>query len=89
MCIDPRSLWQTAFVYSLFSRMRYELLNTEMFCRLKEAQLLAEDWRMRYNRVHPHGGQGMQSPGALAGSRLIFCGRSPSWLRLRFRKPVS
>jgi putative transposase len=66
--IDPGSPWQNAFVESLNNRVRDELLNTEMFCSLKEAQVLAEDWRMRYNRVHPHSGLGMQSPESFAGS---------------------
>jgi transposase InsO family protein len=64
--IDPGKPWQNAFAESLNNRLRDELLNMEMFCSLKEAQVLAEDWRRRYNEVHPHSALRGQSPAAFA-----------------------
>lgn len=66
--IKPGSPWQNAFAESLNNRVRDELLNVELFASLVEAQVLAAEWRERYNRVHPHSGLGMKSPAAFAGS---------------------
>lgn len=62
--IKPGSPWQNAFSESLNNRVRDELLNTELFASLLEAQILAGEWRERYNRTHPHSALGMQSPAA-------------------------
>ncbi len=34
--------------------MRDEVLNTEEFATLLEAQILVEDWRIEYNTYRPH-----------------------------------
>jgi transposase InsO family protein len=34
--------------------MRDQLLNGELFYTLKEAQIIIERWRIRYNTVRPH-----------------------------------
>ena len=65
--IKPGSPWQNAFSESLNNRVRDELLNTELFASLLEAQVLAGEWSERYNRIHPHSALGMQSPAAFAG----------------------
>jgi len=48
--------------------VRDELLNLEEFSCLTEAQVLAEDWRIDYNREHPHSALGYRSPAAFATS---------------------
>ncbi len=63
---------------SFNSRLRDELLNTEVFTCLEEAQVLAEDWRVDYNANHPHSALGMMSPERFAASL-----RSPSGLAAR------
>lgn len=64
--IEPGSPWQNAYVESLNSRIRDELLNQELFHTLLEAQILAEDWRVDHNRHHPHSALGMLSPDEFA-----------------------
>jgi len=64
--IEPGSPWQNAYVESLNSRIRDELLNQELFHTLLEAQILAEDWRIDHNRHHPHSALGMLSPDEFA-----------------------
>ncbi len=76
--IEPGSPWQNAYVESFNSRLRDELLNTEVFTCLAEAQVLAEDWRRDYNANHPHSALGMISPERFATSL-----RSPSGLATR------
>jgi putative transposase len=60
--IDPGKPWQNAFAESLNNRLRDELPNVEMFCSLQKAQVLAEDWRRRYNMRHPHSALGGRPP---------------------------
>jgi putative transposase len=76
--IEPGSPWQNAYVESFNSRLRDELLNTEVFTCLAEAKVLAEDWRQDYNANHPHSALGMMSPERFAASL-----RSPSGLATR------
>jgi putative transposase len=47
--IEPGSPWENAYAETFISRMRVELLNREMFANLKEAKVLAEDYRDHYN----------------------------------------
>ncbi len=42
--------------------LRDELLNGEIFCTLKEAQILIEHWRQEYNTVRPHSAPGYRPP---------------------------
>jgi transposase InsO family protein len=93
--IKPGSPWQNAFSESLNNRVRDELLNTELFASLLEAQILADQWRERYNRTHPHSALGMQSPGAFAGnwpapglrSATPHCAPAPASFRRRGHVP--
>ena len=64
--IEPGSPWQNAYVESLNSRIRDELLNQELFHTLIEAQVLTEDWRIDHNQHHPHSALGMLSPDEFA-----------------------
>lgn len=66
--IEPGSPWQNPYVESFNARMRDELLNTEVFTCLEEAQVLAADWRTDYNANHPHLALGMMSPARFAAS---------------------
>lgn len=66
--IEPGSPWQNAYVESLNSRIRDELLNQELFHTLLEARILAEDWRIDHNRHHPHSALGMLSPDEFAAN---------------------
>ena len=43
-------------------RLRDELLNTEIFTTLREAQILTERWRRHYNTKRPHSALGYKPP---------------------------
>jgi putative transposase len=46
-------------------RFRDELLNTELFFSIKEAQVLTYAWRREYNECRPHSSPGGQTPAEL------------------------
>ena len=64
--IEPGSPWQNAYSETFISRMRDELLNREVFANLKEAQVLAGDYREHYNHHRPHGALGYLTPAEFA-----------------------
>jgi len=43
--IEPGSPWENGYCESFNGRMRDELLNGEIFCSLREAQIIIESWR--------------------------------------------
>ena len=47
---------------SFNGKLRDELLNTEIFNSLREAQILIESWRRHYNTLRPHSALGYQPP---------------------------
>jgi putative transposase len=64
--IEPGSPWENPFVESFGSRMRDEVLSTEQFDTLLEAQVLIGDWKHEYNNYRPHSSLGWRSPVAYA-----------------------
>jgi transposase InsO family protein len=60
--IEPGSPWENGYCESFNSRLRDEFLNGEIFYSLKEAQVLAERWRVYYNTERPHSSLGYQPP---------------------------
>lgn len=44
------------------AHFRDELLNGEIFCSPREAQILIEQWRRHYNTVRPHSALGYRPP---------------------------
>ena len=52
--IEPGSPWENGYNESFNGKLRDELLNTEIFYTLKEAQVLIERWRHHYNTIRPH-----------------------------------
>jgi len=60
--IEPGSPWENGYNESFNGKLRDELLNTEIFCTLKEAQVLIEEWRRHYNEVRPHSSLGYRPP---------------------------
>lgn len=51
--IEPGSPWVNGYIESINGKMRDELLGREIFCTLKEARVLIEDWRKTYNQKRP------------------------------------
>lgn len=60
--IEPGSPWENGYNESFNGKLRDELLNTEIFYTLKEAQILIEQWRRHYNGVRPHSSLGYKPP---------------------------
>jgi putative transposase len=60
--IEPGSPWENGYVESFNARLRDELLDGELFCSLKEARIVIEQWRRHYNQVRPHGALGWRPP---------------------------
>ena len=51
---EPGSPWENGYSESFNGKLRDELLNGEIFCNLKEAQILIEQWRQEYKTVRPY-----------------------------------
>ena len=49
-------------------KLRDECLNGEIFYSLKEAQIVIEQWRVRYNTLRPHSARGYRPPAPAAGN---------------------
>lgn len=60
--IEPGSPWENGYVESCNARFRDELLNSEIFRSLRDAQILIEQWRQHYNTVRPHSALGYRPP---------------------------
>jgi transposase InsO family protein len=60
--IMPGSPWENGYCESFNARLRDELLDGEIFCTLKEAQIVIEQWRHHYNTTRPHSSLGYKPP---------------------------
>ena len=60
--IEPGSPWENGYNESFNSKLRDEILNTEIFYTLKEAKVLIERWRYHYNTIRPHSSLGYRPP---------------------------
>ena len=47
--ITSGSPWENGYIESFNARLRDELLNGDIFCSLREAQIVIESWRRHYN----------------------------------------
>ncbi len=70
--IEPGSPWENGYNESFNGKFRDELLNTETFYSLKEAQVLIEQWRRHYNELRPHSSPGYRPP---APQAVVFTKR--------------
>jgi putative transposase len=64
--IEPGAPWENAYSETFIGRLRDELLDREVFASLKEAQVLAKDYREHYNHHRPHGALGYLTPSEFA-----------------------
>jgi transposase InsO family protein len=60
--IQPGSPWENGYCESFNGKMRYELLNGEIFYSLLEAKIIIERWRVHYNTKRPHSSLGGRPP---------------------------
>lgn len=60
--IEPGSPWENGYIESFNGKLRYELLNGEIFDTLTEARIIIERWRRQYNTIRPHSSLGDRPP---------------------------
>ena len=60
--IQPGSPWENGYCESFNGKMRYELLDGEIFFSLFEAKVVIEKWRQHYNTKRPHSALGGKPP---------------------------
>jgi putative transposase len=60
--IEPGSPWENGYCESFNSKLRDELLNSEIFYSLAEAKVIIEVWRRYYNTERPHSSLGYKPP---------------------------
>ena len=60
--IQPGSSWENGYCESFNGKFRDEMLNAEIFCSLREAQIIIEEWRKHYNSKRPHSALGYRPP---------------------------
>ena len=85
--IKPGSPWENGHNESFNGKLRDELLNGEIFCSLKEARMLIEQWRQHYYTVRPHSSLGDRPPAPETKSpfQIQAQTRHRNWLRYRGR----
>lgn len=64
--IEPGSPWENGYCESFNGKMRYELLDGEIFYTLLEAKVIIEKWRNHYNTKRPHSSLGGRPPAPAA-----------------------
>jgi transposase InsO family protein len=60
--IEPGSPWENGYCESFNGKMRFELLDGEIFYTLTEARIIIERWRNHYNTKRPHSSLGGRPP---------------------------
>ena len=60
--IEPGSPWENGYVESFNARLRDELLNGEILCSLRKAEVILERRRRHTNTVRPHASLGYSPP---------------------------
>jgi putative transposase len=68
--IRPGKPVENAYIESFNGRLRDELLNTQVFYSLADAQQKLEDWRVDYNSRRPHGSLGNCTPEEFAAREI-------------------
>jgi putative transposase len=76
--IEPGAPWENAYSETFISRLRDELLDREVFANLKEAKVLAGDYREHYNQQRPHGALGYLTPAEFAAIEALSAQRALS-----------
>jgi putative transposase len=69
--IEPGAPWENAYSETFISRLRDELLDREVFANVKEAKVLAKDYRDHYNHHRPHGALGYLTPAEFAAVEAL------------------
>lgn len=64
--IEKGSPWENGYCESFNGKMRFELLDGEIFYSLLEAKIIIERWRIHYNTKRPHSSLGGRPPAPAA-----------------------
>jgi len=75
--IEPGSPWENGYIESFHGRLRDELLNRELFYSVREAKVLAENWRLDYNHHRPHSSLGYKTPAQFAARCIPSVSATP------------
>ncbi len=75
--IEPGSPWENGYCESFNSKLRDELLNSEIFYSLAEAKVIIEAWRRYYNTERPHSSLGYKPP---APEAVVWSSKPPGSL---------
>jgi transposase InsO family protein len=75
--IEPGSPWENGYIESFHARLRDELLDRELFYSVKEAGVLAENWRQEYNHHRPHSSLNYMTPAAFAATCIPSVSATP------------
>ena len=60
--IEPGSPCENGSCESFHARLKDELFHGEIFCTLREAKIVIEQWRRHYNTKRPHSALGYRPP---------------------------
>lgn len=85
--IAPGSPWENAYGESFNGRFEDELLGSELFATVAEAQWLAENWRREYNTTRPHSSLGYKTPEEFAASCVASTSATLRSKRRRIPQP--
>lgn len=75
--IEPGSPWENGYIESFHARLRDELLDRELFYSVKEAGVLAENWRQEYNQHRPHSSLNYTTPAQFAATCIPSVSATP------------
>ncbi len=79
--IEPGAPWENGYAESFHGKLRDELLNGEVFASVKEAQMLAEQYRVEYNERRPHSALDYLPPSVFARRRAGYAALRQAPLR--------
>jgi transposase InsO family protein len=60
--ITPGSPWENGYCESFNGTLRDNLLNGEIFCGVREAQTIVNQWVREYNTIRPHSALNYKPP---------------------------
>lgn len=69
--IEPGSPWENGFNERFNGSLRDECLNGELSYTLKEAQVIVESWRKKYNHIRPHSSLNYRPPAPRATISML------------------
>jgi transposase InsO family protein len=76
--IAPGSPWENGYIESFHGKLRDELLKRELFYSVREARVLADNWRQDYNHHRPHSSLKYKTPAAFAATCIASASATPS-----------